>query len=78
MHRKTIALTLLCASFALSTAAHSNDAAPTEAATSRSPAALVITGGCMGGAVIGTVVPLFGNLVGCAVGGLTAWWFHES
>src|SRR3569832_823942 len=26
-------------------------------------------------AVSGTVVPIFGNLVGCAVGGLAGWWF---
>src|SRR3569833_198480 len=31
------------------------------------------SGGCVGGAVIGTVVPIFGNLVGCAVGGLAGW-----
>src|SRR3569623_257954 len=34
---------------------------------------LAVSGGCVGGAVIGTVVPLFGNLVGCAVGGLAGW-----
>lgn len=36
---------------------------------------LAVTGGCVGGAVLGTVVPIFGNLVGCALGGVTAWWF---
>lgn len=36
---------------------------------------LVVSGGCVGGAVIGTVVPIFGNLVGCALGGLAGWWF---
>lgn len=38
-------------------------------------AGLAVSGGCVGGAVIGTVVPIFGNLVGCALGGLTGWWF---
>ena len=35
---------------------------------------VAVTGGCVGGAVLGTVVPVFGNLVGCALGGVTAWW----
>lgn len=36
---------------------------------------IAVTGGCVGGAVIGTVIPIFGNLVGCALGGLAGWWF---
>lgn len=36
---------------------------------------LAVSGGCVGGAVIGTVVPIFGNFVGCALGGLAGWWF---
>src|SRR3569623_1707003 len=38
---------------------------------------LAVTGGCVGGAVLGTVVPIFGNLVGCAVGGIAGWWFSR-
>lgn len=36
---------------------------------------LAVGSGCVGGAVLGTVVPIFGNLVGCAVGGFVGWWF---
>lgn len=36
---------------------------------------LAVSGGCVGGAVIGTVVPIFGNLVGCVLGGFAGWWF---
>jgi hypothetical protein len=35
---------------------------------------LAITGGCVGGAVIGSVVPVIGNLAGCIVGGFASWW----
>lgn len=35
---------------------------------------LAVSGGCVGGAVLGTVVPIFGNLVGCVLGGFTGWW----
>ncbi|MEK7322355.1 MAG: hypothetical protein AABZ84_04670 [Pseudomonadota bacterium] len=38
---------------------------------------IAVTGGCVGGAVLGTVIPVFGNLVGCAVGGLAGWWFGQ-
>lgn len=38
---------------------------------------IAVTGGCVGGAVLGTVVPIFGNLVGCAAGGLAGWWFSR-
>ena len=32
------------------------------------------TVGCATGAVLGTVVPGLGNLVGCMVGGFIGWW----
>lgn len=41
------------------------------------PTSLAVTGGCVGGAVLGTVVPIFGNLIGCAVGGIAGWWFSH-
>lgn len=31
--------------------------------------------GCATGAVLGSVLPGLGNVVGCAVGGLLGWWF---
>lgn len=36
-----------------------------------------ITGGCVGGAVLGSVVPGLGNLVGCAAGGLISWFISD-
>ncbi len=36
---------------------------------------LAMTGGCVGGALLGTVVPFFGNVAGCVLGGVAAWWF---
>ncbi len=32
-----------------------------------------VTGGCVGGAVLGSVLPGLGNLIGCTVGGVIAW-----
>ena len=34
-----------------------------------------MSGGCLGGALIGTVVPFFGNVAGCVLGGIAGWWF---
>ena len=30
--------------------------------------------GCLGGAVLGTVLPGIGNIIGCIAGGASAWW----
>ncbi|NOX77225.1 MAG: hypothetical protein GXP17_11580 [Gammaproteobacteria bacterium] len=31
--------------------------------------------GCLAGGVLGSVVPVFGTLLGCAIGGVTGWWW---
>lgn len=36
-----------------------------------------ITGGCLGGGLVGSVVPVIGNIIGCAAGGLTTWWWGK-
>ena len=33
--------------------------------------------GCLGGAALGTVLPGIGNLIGCFVGGASAWWLRS-
>lgn len=35
------------------------------------------TAGCLGGAALGTVLPGIGNLIGCFVGGASAWWLRS-
>ncbi len=32
-------------------------------------------GGCVGGALLGSIVPIFGTAAGCVLGGLAGWWF---
>ncbi len=34
-------------------------------------------GGCLGGALLGSVVPIFGTAAGCVLGGLAGWWFSD-
>ncbi len=38
---------------------------------------LVVTSGCVGGAIIGTAIPIFGNIAGCIIGGFTSWWYND-
>jgi hypothetical protein len=39
---------------------------------------MVRAGGlCVGGAIIGSFVPVIGNLVGCAVGSVSGWWLAK-
>ena len=84
MQIRLLAYLLLILALTLQPAAHGDDtvAAPATATSSGEPAeshalrtGLAVTGGCVGGAVLGTVIPIFGNLVGCAVGGIAGWWF---
>ncbi|MCF6283419.1 MAG: hypothetical protein L3J28_14660 [Candidatus Polarisedimenticolaceae bacterium] len=39
--------------------------------------ALAITGGCVGGALIGSAIPIFGNIAGCIIGGVASWWYSS-
>lgn len=50
------------------------DANPPTAATG---AWMKITGGCLGGGLVGSVVPVIGNIIGCAAGGLATWWWGK-
>lgn len=34
-----------------------------------------VTYGCVAGGVLGSVIPGFGNILGCAAGGFVGWWF---
>lgn len=36
------------------------------------------TSGCITGAVVGTILPGLGNILGCAVGFAVGWWSHAS
>ncbi len=38
---------------------------------------LVVTSGCVGGAIIGTAIPIFGNIAGCVIGGFASWWYND-
>ncbi len=38
---------------------------------------LIVTSGCIGGAIIGTAIPIFGNIAGCVIGGFTSWWYND-
>jgi len=85
--RLMISCLLLSMPLSFYSSAHGDEAergAPAPVALSQDAAgnyvvhtSLAVTGGCVGGAVLGTVVPIFGNLVGCAVGGIAGWWFSH-
>lgn len=71
----------LIAAVLLQSAAYGEEGTVPEASTEKAGeghalrTGLAVSGGCVGGAVLGTVVPVFGNLVGCALGGIAGWWF---
>ena len=78
MHKKAIISLCLILSLTMQSAAFAgNDDTDTNGDSENKVlhTSLAVTGGCVGGAVLGTVVPIFGNLVGCAVGGIAGWWF---
>lgn len=34
-----------------------------------------VTYGCAAGALFGSIIPGFGNVIGCVAGGFVGWWF---
>ena len=78
MRKKSIVCLCLILTLTLQSAAFGDDSGADTNGGGESKVlhtSLAVTGGCVGGAVLGTVVPIFGNLVGCAVGGIAGWWF---
>lgn len=38
---------------------------------------LTVGGLCMGGAIVGSVIPIFGNIAGCAIGAVAGWFWSS-
>lgn len=79
MRRYALVFTLFCVMLSGAPQTYADDSASPAPETSSSSmrTGFVVTGGCVGGAILGTVVPIFGNLIGCAAGGLIAWWVRR-
>ncbi len=70
----TLALVLI---FTAPAQALADDALDEEANSGTTRTLVKTGGGCLGGALLGSVIPIFGTAAGCVLGGLAGWWFSD-